>query len=343
MLASMTYDPFRRGDHPVGVRTVTLDDAARGHRLVAEVWYPADPGHAGADLDPARRDRYPLFPGYPEVWQAAVRDAAPAAGRLPLAIFSHGYAGHRRQSTFFATHLASHGWAVASVDHTGNTFVDLAMSGGASADGWARSMEGRPRDVRFLIDAAADGRLGLADVDTTRVAMTGHSFGGWTSFRTVADEPRLASVLALAPAIGFEALRAAIDLAWRRPVPVLIIAADRDSIVPLAGLETVFDELPSPATFVTLSNSDHMHFADAARQIHELFRSMPVKLVPLATPIPPFDTLTPARSGIEVTDGLGLAHLDATIRGRPEAAAFLAGDIVAALAARDIAVAVRRR
>lgn len=38
----MTYDPFRRGAHPVGVRTVDLVDEARDRKLVAEVWYPTD-------------------------------------------------------------------------------------------------------------------------------------------------------------------------------------------------------------------------------------------------------------------------------------------------------------
>src|SRR5262245_49021614 len=90
----MTYDPFRRGASPVGVRTVELEDRARDRRLVAEVWYPASAALAGADLDPARRDSYPLFPGFPNAWQAAVRDAAPApAGApLPFAVFSHGFA-----------------------------------------------------------------------------------------------------------------------------------------------------------------------------------------------------------------------------------------------------------
>ena len=149
------YHPFERGPLPVGVRTLALHDPARDRKLTAEVWYPAKATFAGADTDPQRRDRYPLFPGFPEAWQLAVRDAAPDEG-LParaLAIFSHGYAGHRRQSTFFTTHLASHGWVVVSVDHTGNTFMDLAMGAprveGAVRDAWTTSMAARPLDVRL--------------------------------------------------------------------------------------------------------------------------------------------------------------------------------------------------
>jgi hypothetical protein len=38
-------------------------------------------------------------------------------------VFSHGYGAHRRQSTFFCTHLLSHGYVVA-MDHTGNTVFE---------------------------------------------------------------------------------------------------------------------------------------------------------------------------------------------------------------------------
>lgn len=333
----MMYDPFARGPRPVGVRTVELVDASRERRLVAEVWYPADASLAGADLDPARRDRYTLAPGFPTPWQAAVRDAPAAAGRCPLAVFSHGFAGHRRQSTFFTTHLASHGWVVVSADHAGNTFVDLmTQRDRAPAEAWRTSMAERPRDVRFLIDEATAGRFG--DVDTDRVAMTGHSFGGWTSLRVVADEPRIAAVVALAPAAAVPGLRDALDLAWRRDVPTLIIAAERDSLLPVAGIETVHGALRAPARLVVLDHADHMHFVDGARRIHELFRAMPVQLVPVATPPAPFDELAPAQHGHDVACGLGLAHLDAFVRDRGDARAFLDQDLQALLATRGIAV-----
>jgi predicted dienelactone hydrolase len=304
----MTYDPFRRGTHPVGVRTVDLVDESRDRKLVAEVWYPTD-----------------------------------VAGPAPFAVFSHGFAGHRRQSTFFTQHLAGHGWVVAAVDHAGNTFVDLmAQRGRPPGEAWKSSMQERPRDVRFLIDAAAAGRLGTPPVDTARVAMTGHSFGGWTALRVVADEPRIAAVVALAPAAGVPQLRAAIDLAWTREVPTMVIAAERDSLLPVAGIEAVFAELRAPATLVVIAGTDHMHFCDGSREIHELFRSMPIKLVDTAAALPPFDELAPAKHGHLAANGLGLAHLDASIRGDADARAWLAGDLAAVLREHEIAAVARR-
>ena len=47
------YDPFARGAHPVGVRTVDVEVPARSGTVPVEVWYPATDPHVGQDLDPA--------------------------------------------------------------------------------------------------------------------------------------------------------------------------------------------------------------------------------------------------------------------------------------------------
>lgn len=137
-----TYDPFARGTHPVGVRSETWTDTGRGRTFGVEIWYPAVAGHAGDDLDPATQDAYPAIwiagdmdPANPPlIPQAAVRDAAPAALPGQLVLFSHGYAGHRREGTYLCTHLASHGYVVVSADHPGSTSweIDAMMAGGGA-------------------------------------------------------------------------------------------------------------------------------------------------------------------------------------------------------------------
>ena len=352
----MAYDPFARGPHPAGVRTLSLVDAAReGRSLPAEVWYPATDADAGRDLDAATRDAYELIPGFPPFSQDAVRDAAPRAGRHPVILFSHGYGGHRRQSTFLCTHLASHGYVVASVDHTGNTMFDvvrqmiLAQSGQAlpSIDEQARTFAAaRPADMSFLLDTLLGG--GLADlVDAERIGMTGHSFGGWTTIATTSRDRRIRAAVPLAPAGGWTPISNALatpdrEFAWGRDVPTLYIVAERDTLLPLRGTRELFERTRSPKRLGVLRNADHMHFCDRVEEIHEIFRQMPQDRIfePIRGKIPPITELCPGEHALDAIRGLALAHFDAHLRGNAAAEAVVGGDVVGRLATRGIAADV---
>src|SRR5512134_2889104 len=160
----MTYDPFARGPAPVGVRSSELVDAARGgRRLALELWYPADARHRGQDLADATRDRFTVAPGLPEAAQRALRGAEPARGRFPLIAYFHGATGHRREATELCTHLASHGYLVASPDFTGNTMADMLadLAAGSTATPrlapMDRSAADRPLDAKLVIDRVLGG------------------------------------------------------------------------------------------------------------------------------------------------------------------------------------------
>ena len=58
----MSYDPFARGPHPVGVVTLELSDPARSRFVPTEVWYPAAESARGQDLDAATQDSYEVLP-----------------------------------------------------------------------------------------------------------------------------------------------------------------------------------------------------------------------------------------------------------------------------------------
>jgi hypothetical protein len=196
----MAYDPFERGNLPVGVRTFNWSDPDRNDRLLTvEAWYPATETHRGQDLAEATRDTYELIPGFPPGWQDAVRDAAPRVGRFPLVMFSHGFGAHRRQSTFLCTHLASHGYVVAAMDHAGNTIFETvqmmmaAQMGGPPPDTIAILSDvipARPVDVSFVIDRLLAGLEGLPELDADRIGMSGHSFGGWTTLMVAGRDRR---------------------------------------------------------------------------------------------------------------------------------------------------------
>lgn len=364
----MVYDPFSRGPYPVGVCTVDVRDRVRDRALPTEIWYPAIAAHQGQDLDPDLRDRYTLLPGAPPAYQLAVRDAPARIGGFPLLLFSHGFGGHRRQSTFFCTHVASHGFVVAACDHTGDTAADLLTRATLSADEQKERgraiVRMRPEDMTCVLDqllagVASPATLGL-DARVTgsspvasqppgagglaRVAIAGHSFGGFTALATASRDSRIAVVIGLAPAGGPSpaggALARRLDLDWRRVIPTLFLAGTEDSVLPLDGIQTLYDRLVAPKRLVAIADADHFHFCDGARQLHELFRSLPSP-IPLARPFPAFASLCPQKAAYDVIRGVGLAHLDAHLRHSAEARDFLATDLVDRAQARGATIELR--
>ena len=125
----------RRGDRPVGARTVELSG------LTLEVWYPARPGSdvgvpaAQYDL----RTRMPpaeaaKIPDADNAWLpcACARDLPvdDALGPLPVIVFLHGAASFRAQSVTLATHWASRGYVVVAPDLPGVGLLET-LGGGA--------------------------------------------------------------------------------------------------------------------------------------------------------------------------------------------------------------------
>lgn len=337
----MKYDPFSRGQHPVGVRSLVFRDADHGDReLPMELWYPAHSRHGGQDLASATQDRYSVF-GAHRVTQEAVRDAEPSAEAFPLVVFSHGMAGHRRQSTFFCTHLASHGYAVASVDHGGSTIADLvSMAMRVRARELPPDLEpilasyvaNRPEDMSAVITLSASGKLAwpVALDLAPGVGVTGHSFGGFTALVVAARHPLVRALVALAPAGGegplaSEVLSRELQLDLPSEVGSLFLALERDSLLPIAGIEDLFRRTTPPARMYSLPNSDHMHFCDRAESAHEFFRSVPRfgLFADILEGLPAFAELVPAQHGYDFANALGLAHLDARLKGSADAARFV--------------------
>jgi predicted dienelactone hydrolase len=357
MNTDTAYDPFRRGPFPVGVRTLQAVDHDRDDRpLPVEIWYPAAETYAGQDVARASCDRYELLPGMPALAQQAVRDAALRPDVYPLILFSHGSFAHRRQSTFLCTHLASHGYVVAAVDHTGNTASEtaeavlLAEPGRetreATAERIAAMIAARVPDIRFLLDRLLDG---LADdaaacIDRQRVGITGHSFGGWTALAAAAVDVRIGATVALAPGGSSNPRPGTLPLpspfTGHRDVPTLFLVADRDTAVPLSAMYEVFARAPRRKQMVILRNADHFHFCDYAEQAHEWFRTMPHpgEGAWISAAMPRIEELCPAEHAYVFVRGLGLAHMDAFLKEHSTAARFLGGDIAAVLAARGVAV-----
>jgi dienelactone hydrolase len=371
----MPYDPFARGPHPVGVQSDLWTDAARSRSLPVEIWYPAAEGHRGRDLDPASQDSFQ--PGWvlsesadsaELARQAAVRGAGWAAGDqpYPLVLLVHGWAGHRRESTFIGTHLASHGYAVVSADHGGSTYADVdAFIASHSPQGkpaalsehLRRIAEHRKADVPFLISKA----ISALPVRPDGVGITGPSYGGWTSLIGPAVDRRIAATVPMCPAGGDAPVGEApaggsadnvpkqeLDLAWRRDVPTLMLVADRDSLLPLHGQLELLRAVPATTKrMVVLARSDHNHFVDDidtgqewlrefAQRMAGTFPDGPGDWLRIARSIAPISRLCPGDVARLAWRGLITSHFDAYLKNDRDADEFSAADIDATLAALGI-------
>ena len=366
-MTAENYDPFARGPHPVGVRSETWRDAGRGCSLDVEIWYPALDGYAGQDLDEATRDRF-VVPGLSgeegsTATQSAVRDADSLPGRRHAVLLCHGFAGHRRESSFMATHLASHGFLVVSADHPGGTYAEIdALLRSKQREGrhdFSRSdilpalVEGRRRDLPLMIETVTD----RFDVDGTRLGITGASFGGWTSLFAPGLDARIRASAPMCPSGGASPVnsrgrnvsRDALDFEWKSSTPVLFMVADRDTWLPLYGEIELFRSTPGPKRMFVLERADHNHFVDNVAAGHEWLRDFTASLAEVEEPggtnwaamaeqMVPYEALCSEDEAHTCWRGLCAAHMDAHLRADRDALDFWRGDVHGALARRGIDV-----
>ncbi len=167
----------QRGAYTVGYQTFTVSGADRP--LNIWVWYPAEGAQALAN--------YSEFNGIFEASGVATLDANPSTGDAPypLVIFSHGSGSSPLLSTFYTEHLASQGFVVIAIEHRGNTMLDRLGDGDTYDANVVDNYAYRPQDVTRVIDFAldtlnTDALSGM--IDPEKIAISGHSFGGYTTF-----------------------------------------------------------------------------------------------------------------------------------------------------------------
>jgi dienelactone hydrolase len=340
------YDPFGRGRFPVGVRTIRALDTVRDRWFPCEVWYPAAAQHAGQDIAAGTQDFFRVDQTLRS--QTAVRDGAAEPGTYPLIIYSHPSGGNRRSATFLCTHLCSHGYVVAALDHSEVVAMELARKDGETGEQKSARQEAwianRVPDISFLLDhllggTAWDSEANLAD---GRIGIVGHSFGGWTALAASEVERRINAVVALAPGGSSESkpgiLKLKLPFTSGRNVPKLYLVAEKDSSLPLAGMYELFGRTPARKQMVILLKADHLHFMDNVEEMHEIVRNMnfPGDLAWLPQEMRPIAELCSGEQAHLFARGLTLGHFDAVLRGQSEAQRFMLLDIETELARRGV-------
>jgi predicted dienelactone hydrolase len=151
-------------EYPVGFRSSTVSNPQDERPLEMVVWYPG----ATAATPQLIADNA-VFVG-----ASAVRDAPPSAGDHPLVVLSHGYRGNWSNQVWLASALARKGYIVAAVNHPGTTTHDRSPQ--AAAQLWQRTV-----DLHRTIDEVTTQPEKFGQVANNRIAVVGHSLGGWTA------------------------------------------------------------------------------------------------------------------------------------------------------------------
>lgn len=235
--AGTCFDVREEGPYdPGAVRlTFTKPSAVDGtpRELDTAIWYPAPAG--SGDRDGAL---------------GGVVDAPfdSSSGPRPLVLFSHGSCGFPTQSVFLTAWLATHGFVVVAPPHPGNTVNEIA-----TCSGNPNSAVERPEDMVFVLDEM----LALAEdpdspffgrIDADAIAMSGHSFGGFTTFLAVARDPRIKVAL---PFMAAAPPGAAFD------IPSLTVIADQDGTVNNDGNVAAYERSSRPKWLVNILHGGH--------------------------------------------------------------------------------------
>ncbi len=110
----------------------------------------------------------------------------PEGQKAPLVIISHGLGGDRSSFAYLAEHLASHGFAVAVVEHPGSNSdqIEALLTGQTDKAIEPEEMIRRATSIQALLDEletiAQAPSIG-SRIDLERVGVLGQSFGAYTT------------------------------------------------------------------------------------------------------------------------------------------------------------------
>lgn len=288
------------GEHPVGVKTITmttpdqpldLSGKLAPRTLTLEVWYPAKVSGPTTTYENQTRSGKSFA-----IQAGAARDVPVAAtdASYPLVVLSHGYTGYRTIMYYLGEHLASHGYVVAGIDHSGSTNADIDMVNAPFA-GFPNTLLNRSRDQLHTLQALISHEEFSHVVDASAAGLIGYSMGGYGAINTVggcydfdegavkqltgadnADvigalqsqlntcaggkakvDPRWKAMMAMAPWGGQQRIFDPAALATIE-VPTLYVAGEFDDISGYDGMRWLFENTTgAPGYLLTMHNARH--------------------------------------------------------------------------------------
>jgi dienelactone hydrolase len=183
---------------------------------MVSLWYPAVPSNeprarymtpAESELQLTSRGITGLRPNALAMTRTnAAVNATPDGTQhnQPLVVLSPGFTNSRSALTALAEDLASHGYVVAGIDHTYESYATAFPDGRVATclarqvrgrdSGKEKVVAGRAADVCFVLDeltGACPAWPGAALIDPSRMGMAGHSAGGAAAIAAMLADSRI--------------------------------------------------------------------------------------------------------------------------------------------------------
>jgi predicted dienelactone hydrolase len=262
----------------VGYRVIDLAyrSGKQDQMLTVAVWYPtaARPG--------------PYRYGGPTSGNIAV-DAAPFAekGPYPLLVFSHGYGGSGIGAVFLTEALASRGWIVAAPDHHDRHSAvrirtpqvkdydrlgllrhakQIAASGREDRGEYLYRLD----EIKFVMDQMLTSEPFKNILDTSCIAVGGHSFGGFTALGvcgTIQErhDPRIKAILLFSTGAGGYLFNEDELSSVRIPSMLFLGEKEKDKrrgrdITMSEIADKIYRNMPPPKYFLEVKGANHLSF-----------------------------------------------------------------------------------
>jgi uncharacterized protein (TIGR03437 family) len=133
---------------------------------------------------------------------APITNCGNPATNFPLVVFSHGYSGCGIQIVFYTEELARQGYIVAAPDHQDrgcqidsnvpsnpNNYFAFENFLAAQPQTFMEQSNYRNLDIDNVVNYMLNSWTYKAQVDSTRIGISGHSFGGYTTFAKIGGWP----------------------------------------------------------------------------------------------------------------------------------------------------------
>lgn len=153
--------------------------------------------------------------------------------------------------------------ATQGLTRIGCAVVRFTFRGAGASDGTFSGGPGEREDFTAVVDAAAARYPGLP------VWAVGYSFGAWIALDAGAVDPRVTTLVGIAPPVGSYDF----DAVSRAGKPVFLIHGERDHLASTKAVQRFYGTLAEPRELVVVDGADHLfdgHVSEVADAIVDL-------------------------------------------------------------------------